>query len=194
MDSSRGVGGVDFIITHPYALPPMGFSSHSASMKAVKKLRNPQRTCLTHGLHPTRLPSACSDTYLTRSQRCAGELVLTSPGDYRDARIAALPQIFYDTVVLGNVLADPPGPWYDGFLPWPQWPITRLSRRVSTGRSSAWIQPVADQEHATVRGRFAAIRDWVSASVSFRYRRMSLLDPELPLKHANVKGRSCLGL
>ncbi|MFM0167680.1 hypothetical protein PQR39_45610, partial [Paraburkholderia sediminicola] len=38
-------------------------------------------------------------------------------------------------ICLGNVLADPPGPWYDGFLPWPQWPITRLSRRVSTGRS-----------------------------------------------------------
>ncbi|MGC2969932.1 NAD-dependent epimerase/dehydratase family protein [Paraburkholderia aspalathi] len=37
---------------------------------------------------------------------------------------------------------------------------------------------MADQEHATVRGRFAAIRDWVSASVSFRYWRMSLLDPQ----------------
>ncbi|GJH05922.1 hypothetical protein CBA19C8_35215 [Paraburkholderia terrae] len=35
LDTSRGV---DFIITHPYALPPVGFSSHSASMKAVKKL------------------------------------------------------------------------------------------------------------------------------------------------------------
>ncbi|CAB3651917.1 hypothetical protein LMG27174_01195 [Paraburkholderia rhynchosiae] len=53
-----------------------------------------------------RLPSECGHTYLTPSQRCAGELWLTSPGDFRDVRIAALVHVFYDKVVRGIVILD----------------------------------------------------------------------------------------
>jgi hypothetical protein len=93
LGTSKGEDGAGFITMHRYALPPMGFLSLSASFKeAVKKLRNLQPTCLTLGLHPTRLPSARSDTYLIRSQRCAGALLPTSPGASSDARFAVLAQ------------------------------------------------------------------------------------------------------
>lgn len=87
LDTSRGV---DFIITHPLCIAACGFLVAQRLNEGSKKTRIPQCTCLTRGLHPARLPSACSDTYLIRSQRCAGELPPTSPGDYRDVHIAAL--------------------------------------------------------------------------------------------------------
>jgi hypothetical protein len=83
LEISKGMGGVGFDITHSIA--PVGFSSHTASSEAVRKLRNPRCTCLTRGLRPARvaqrmqlhLPDSITTlrwriaVHLTkRSQRC----------------------------------------------------------------------------------------------------------------------------
>ena len=70
-----------------------------------KKRRNRQPICLTLGLHPTRLPSARSATYLIRLLRFDGASLLTFPSDFSDVRSAVLLQLFYDTVRLSHTPA-----------------------------------------------------------------------------------------
>lgn len=51
---------------------------------------------------------------------------------------------------------------------------------------------VADQERAACTGLFADIRDYMSANVSLRYRRMSPLDPQPTFDSVDIQGRKPL--
>jgi SRSO17 transposase len=85
----KGTAGAGFSTMNRYALPPTASSLLSAS-EAVKKRRDPRHIWLTPGLRSTRLPSARSATYLTRSPRCAGASLRTSPSASSDAHSAVL--------------------------------------------------------------------------------------------------------